>query len=280
MKATYTQDCETFPIGELSRRSGMNSITLRAWERRHGLLTPMRTDKGHRLYTQTDVERVLQILALIERGVPLRKIRPLLGTDAPLPNTEKDEDARYLQQVLFTHLEQVNIPLLAVALQEMFKQYPVSWCRRQVLLPIFASLTMHSSQAALIALLQSELVRYAIRYWPQEAGKKQLTLQVLGGVRTATWRTLLIALELQEKQQAVQWMPGDFSLSALKQLLILTPQHPILYCLDNVLSTEQEDELFDLLQHYQHLWLQGTAVELAFAGHERVLNKSLLEIPI
>jgi DNA-binding transcriptional MerR regulator len=45
-------------IGELSRRSGVSSDLLRAWERRYGLLRPVRSAGGLRLYTPADVERV------------------------------------------------------------------------------------------------------------------------------------------------------------------------------------------------------------------------------
>ncbi|MFO7703780.1 MAG: MerR family DNA-binding transcriptional regulator, partial [Halopseudomonas sp.] len=34
------------PIREVSRVTGVNAITLRAWERRYGLITPHRTEKG------------------------------------------------------------------------------------------------------------------------------------------------------------------------------------------------------------------------------------------
>ena len=45
-------------IGELSKRSGVSAELLRAWERRYGLLRPMRSAGGLRLYTPADVERV------------------------------------------------------------------------------------------------------------------------------------------------------------------------------------------------------------------------------
>lgn len=261
---------ERFPIGELSARTGMNSITLRAWERRYGLLQPERTAKGHRLYAPADVERVLHILALIERGVPLRKIRPLLDDGVVLPAGEPDENARHWQQRLLGQLEQVSQSGLAAGLQELFKQYPAGWCRNQVLLPLFASLNGHVAAAALEALLQAELVRYALRYWPQSGGKQQPGLQVLGGAPTAAWRTLLLALELQEQQQNVQWLPGAFSLLALEQLLALKPQQRLLYCLDGTLTAEQAQQLATLLQAHPQLSVQGTAVELAFAGHPQV----------
>ena len=54
---------ELFPIREVARLTGVNPVTLRAWERRYGLIQPTRTDSGHRLYSQVDIESVRSILA-------------------------------------------------------------------------------------------------------------------------------------------------------------------------------------------------------------------------
>lgn len=34
------------PIREVARITGVNAVTLRAWERRYGLIVPLRTAKG------------------------------------------------------------------------------------------------------------------------------------------------------------------------------------------------------------------------------------------
>jgi len=47
-----------FPIRVVSSETGVNAITLRAWERRYGLITPKRTAKGHRLYTEQDIRLI------------------------------------------------------------------------------------------------------------------------------------------------------------------------------------------------------------------------------
>ena len=67
-----------FPIREVSRATGVNSVTLRAWERRYGLIQPTRTDSGHRLYSAADIETVRNIQAWIERGVAVSKVGKLL----------------------------------------------------------------------------------------------------------------------------------------------------------------------------------------------------------
>jgi DNA-binding transcriptional MerR regulator len=66
------------PIRTVSILTGVNAITLRAWERRYGLVIPQRTPKGHRLYTQQDVERIHRIVELLEQGISVGHVKPLL----------------------------------------------------------------------------------------------------------------------------------------------------------------------------------------------------------
>ncbi len=70
---------ELYPIREVARLTGVNPVTLRAWERRYGLIQPTRTDSGHRLYSQADIEAVRSILAWIERGVAVSKVGKILA---------------------------------------------------------------------------------------------------------------------------------------------------------------------------------------------------------
>ena len=56
-------------IGELSRRVGVSSELLRAWERRYGLLSPARTEVRLRLYSEDDERRVVRMLEHLAAGV-------------------------------------------------------------------------------------------------------------------------------------------------------------------------------------------------------------------
>lgn len=58
------------PIGELSRRVGVSSDLLRKWERRYGLLAPVRTHGNQRLYSQVDEARLRLMLRHVGEGVP------------------------------------------------------------------------------------------------------------------------------------------------------------------------------------------------------------------
>ena len=58
----------SLPIRTIASLTGVSAVTLRAWERRYGLVRPSRTPKGHRLYSHQHVERIRRVLALVERG--------------------------------------------------------------------------------------------------------------------------------------------------------------------------------------------------------------------
>lgn len=57
-------------IGELSRQVGVSTDTLRAWERRYGLLKPRRTRGNARLYSSLDEARVRVMKRYIDQRIP------------------------------------------------------------------------------------------------------------------------------------------------------------------------------------------------------------------
>ncbi len=61
----------TYPIRIVCALTGLNPITLRAWERRYGFIEPIRTSGGHRLYTQEHVEQINRTLSMLASGMPI-----------------------------------------------------------------------------------------------------------------------------------------------------------------------------------------------------------------
>jgi MerR family transcriptional regulator, light-induced transcriptional regulator len=56
-------------IGEFARRVGVTPELLRAWEQRYGLLRPVRTPGGFRLYGEEDAERVARMRQALDQGL-------------------------------------------------------------------------------------------------------------------------------------------------------------------------------------------------------------------
>ncbi|MCA8921476.1 MAG: MerR family transcriptional regulator [Planctomycetes bacterium] len=61
----------------ISERTGLSPSLLRAWERRHGLLQPERTEGGHRLYTETDLRVLQRVRDLLESGRSIGELASL-----------------------------------------------------------------------------------------------------------------------------------------------------------------------------------------------------------
>lgn len=66
-----------YTIKTVTSLTGINTETLRAWERRYGTVNPVRDSKGRRLYTQQDVERLTLLLAATQQGFTISKIADL-----------------------------------------------------------------------------------------------------------------------------------------------------------------------------------------------------------
>jgi MerR family transcriptional regulator, light-induced transcriptional regulator len=69
-------------IGELSRRLGVSDHVLRAWESRYGLLQPVRSAGGFRLYSEADALRIRRMQAHLAHGLSAAEAaRAVLGED-------------------------------------------------------------------------------------------------------------------------------------------------------------------------------------------------------
>ncbi|OFX12280.1 MAG: hypothetical protein A2516_08365 [Alphaproteobacteria bacterium RIFOXYD12_FULL_60_8] len=77
-------------IGEAERRSGIMASAVRYWEEQ-GLLTPRRSRKGTRLYSEADLSRLATLRALTEAGVSLEELHVLFR--APSVSGTGDEAA-------------------------------------------------------------------------------------------------------------------------------------------------------------------------------------------
>lgn len=62
-----------FTIKVVSERSGVRSVTLRAWERRYDFLEPERMDNNYRLYSERDIEVVRWITNRLEDGLSISR---------------------------------------------------------------------------------------------------------------------------------------------------------------------------------------------------------------
>lgn len=101
-------------IGDLAKLTGLTLRTLRFYDQ-IGLFSPSEyTESGHRLYSESDLSRLHQILSLKELGLSLEEIQSVLKTGQISPLEIVDlqigriKDQMKLQQKLLEQLEHVS----------------------------------------------------------------------------------------------------------------------------------------------------------------------------
>jgi DNA-binding transcriptional MerR regulator/methylmalonyl-CoA mutase cobalamin-binding subunit len=72
---------QLWPMGAVTRRTGIGEHTLRAWERRFGFPMPTRLASGHRRYSGEQVRHLLLIARALESGYRAGDIVPMSRTD-------------------------------------------------------------------------------------------------------------------------------------------------------------------------------------------------------
>ena len=82
-----------FKIGEVADIVGVEAYVLRFWESEFPVLSPKKTDSGHRVYRKKDVETVVRIKELLyEKGYTIAGARKRLRTRDRDPGEELSED--------------------------------------------------------------------------------------------------------------------------------------------------------------------------------------------
>jgi DNA-binding transcriptional MerR regulator/methylmalonyl-CoA mutase cobalamin-binding subunit len=119
-------------IGELSRRLGVSTHVLRAWERRYGVLTPARSQGGYRLYSEVDEHRIRVMQAHLARGLSAAEAAKAALREAPAlvspgPSTAID--------ALTQALEAFDEPSAQDLLDRLLTDFTPEAVLRDVLLP-------------------------------------------------------------------------------------------------------------------------------------------------
>jgi len=121
-----------YSIGEFARLCGINATTLRAWQRRYGLLKPQRSDGGHRLYSDDDIQQALNILDWLKKGVPVSKVKTLLER----PEEEYTNQWLSLQEQLLQQLTAGRIEAARNIIYDSGREYPREELVIQLLRPL------------------------------------------------------------------------------------------------------------------------------------------------
>jgi MerR family transcriptional regulator, light-induced transcriptional regulator len=124
-------------IGALSRRVGVSPELLRAWEQRYGLLQPVRSAGGFRLYSTEDEDRVRLMRRHLAAGVSAAQAARLALTEAAPDGGEEAQPGELarLSTELVAALDRLDEPGAHAALDRLLAMFTLQTVLRDVVLP-------------------------------------------------------------------------------------------------------------------------------------------------
>ncbi|HOW77435.1 MAG TPA: MerR family transcriptional regulator [Candidatus Competibacteraceae bacterium] len=135
------------PIRTVSSLTGVNSVTLRAWERRYDLIKPVRTPKGHRLYTMADVALIQQVVVLLDNGMSIGQVRRVLEADTTSQELAHEGDRGqaldlwpHYQHQLLQAIAAFDDGVLNDLYTEILSLYPVDIVTSRLIVPLLREL--------------------------------------------------------------------------------------------------------------------------------------------
>ncbi|MFS2223348.1 MerR family transcriptional regulator [Pantoea sp. B65] len=176
-----------YSIGEVAERCGINPVTLRAWQRRYGLLKPQRSEGGHRQFDDDDIRRIEEIKRWVESGVPVGKVKALLEGE----NVYLHDGWMTLQDELMSVLRAVRPSKLRVKIATMGRENPSDALIDNVIVPVRQRLGLDQSTAkTMSSLLDGALIDYVafcLNGARKKAGKDALLIGWGCDDRTRLW---------------------------------------------------------------------------------------------
>jgi DNA-binding transcriptional MerR regulator len=274
-----------FPIRELSLKTGVNSVTLRAWERRYGLLKPKRTGKGHRLYDQGDVQRVEGILRWIQQGVAVSKVRALLEQEVAPDGVVPSNEWLEWQVALVKASKAFQEDKIEQMYQQIFSQYPAEIAVRDWLLPSFEQLGKSAELAFCESVLLSCLVSrvMSLKSQKKQSQGKGLPKVLITGLTSqrVLWCYMAAAIML-DKGLPCTILPNAYYSDDWSRFVETTQVQSVLVFCENELAAKASD-LINQMQQWQRpvvvvgasFWLSAHESNMTRAGNVQVYSEAL-----
>lgn len=131
-----------YPIRTVSDLTGINPVTLRAWERRYGFIAPRRTPKGHRLYTDQDIQIIHRVQSLLRQGVAIGQVGNILSREEASPVEHQQNEAVWedFQKRMLDAITRFEVSELEDIYNDVLALYPIDLVTSRLILPLLTEL--------------------------------------------------------------------------------------------------------------------------------------------
>jgi DNA-binding transcriptional MerR regulator len=236
-------DTPVFTIKTVVQETGIAPATLRAWERRYGVLSPGRSEGGYRLYSERDIATLRWLRNQVESGVSISRavalleIRHRAGEEPeleigrsvlPVAPAENVRGTETIVAELVDALTLFQEPHAEAVLGEAFALYPVDVVAEEIITPTLIEIgeRWHRGEASIVqehfatAFLRRRLTALFHAYPQPLAGPMAIT-----GSGPSEWHDvgiLLVSLNLRRHGWRViylgQNVPADHLLREVRKL--------------------------------------------------------------
>jgi DNA-binding transcriptional MerR regulator/methylmalonyl-CoA mutase cobalamin-binding subunit len=205
-QAVTEQSGARYPIRTVSMMTGVNVITLRAWENRYGLIVPERKESGHRLYTQAHIDLITKVVGLLDRGMRIGQVKDYLESrEGESSEQEGHQDVwhRFLDGMLAAVIR-FDEEALDVVYSEALTYYDVGTVTKKLLRPLLVELG-HRWESGMGTIAEEHFFAFYMRnklgarfhHRVRNGSCKKILMACLPGERHETG-LLLLALALNE----------------------------------------------------------------------------------
>ncbi len=241
-----------YAIREVSELTGIKPVTLRAWQRRYGLIQPQRTKTGHRLYTEENINTIKLIQSWLVKGVAIGKVKALIEGELKVSDTIELLLNDEVEQVL-TAISVLNKAKAEHVIGTVFREYPMEIVLAQFFYPIMEALErVKVSQRSLqTGLFRSIMVSYLSGIVEAEnrfrKNQRALLISLDGVGSLPAW---ICAVELGEKGYSVTLLDGVEDTSGLSEMVDETKWDLIYFFSNRTLQAKTIDNIIKIKQEF------------------------------
>ena len=252
-------------IGALSRRVGVSPELLRAWEQRYGLLQPVRSAGGFRLYSTADEERVRSMRRHLDGGVSAAQAARLALAEAARPGGETQSvELVPVSTELRAALDRLDEPAAHAVFDCLLATFTLQTVLRDVVLPYLHELGERWEQGEVSVaqehfasnVLRGRLLGLA-RGWGQGTGPRAVLACAPGELHDLA--LIIFGLVLAGRGWLITYLGPDTPIATIQEALAdVEPRLVVVAATTRQRLRAAQPQLIELAQH--------AAVALAGAG--------------
>ncbi|MDQ0244272.1 DNA-binding transcriptional MerR regulator/methylmalonyl-CoA mutase cobalamin-binding subunit [Bacillus fengqiuensis] len=278
-----------YNIKAISNLVGIQPGTLRAWERRYQILSPVRNESGHRLYTEQDLKVVKWLAEKVEQGFTISQAVSLMESETTTIQQTAEEDGADSPKKIKGELLRFLLSFQEGKAQELMNQAFSLYSVEKVVIDILGSLlvtigdlwekgkitTAHEHYATQLLRTRISMIMHSL----PSNGMLPKVIAVCGPHESHEGGLLIFTLFLRRKGFEVIYLGTSIAEEDI-QLIVDEVQPGFLFMSCSLL--ENAEKTMEIAQHVQELHpalkigLGGAAFSHIASKDKETINRFLL----